>query len=58
MGGAAQHGGGTSKAISSQVLCDITGTRYYPNNEEIDLPGSKIVKVYDENNTLVGEMKF
>ena len=49
---------GSSKKISSKVLCDITGTRYYRHNEEVDYVASKIIKLYDENNVELGEMMF
>jgi translation initiation factor IF-3 len=46
------------KKITSKTLADITGTRYYNHNEEIDFFAEKIVRVYDENEQLVGDMKF
>lgn len=39
-------------------MADITGTRYYPHNEEIDFFAEKVVRVYDENEQLVGDLKF
>ena len=40
------------------MLCDITGTRYYQHNEEIDYEASKIIRLFDENNVNLGDMKF
>jgi hypothetical protein len=37
------------KKITTKTLCDITGTRYYEHNEDIDLTADKVVRVYDEN---------
>ena len=51
-------GVGSSKKITAKTLCDITGTRYYPHNEECGFEPSKIVRVYDENDVLVGDMTF
>ena len=48
----------SGRKISSKVLCDITGTRYYQHNEEVDYEASKIVRLYDENNVQLGDMKF
>jgi hypothetical protein len=39
-------------------LCDLIGARYYQHNEEILLDENKIVKCFDENDTLLGEMTF
>ena len=50
--------GSKGKKISSKVLCDITGTRYYQHNEEIEYEASKIIRLYDENNVNLGDMKF
>jgi len=41
-----------------KTLADITGTRYYSHTEEIDYFSDKIVKVYDENEQLVGDFPF
>ena len=49
---------GNQKKITAKTLCDITGTRYYVHNEEIGFDGNKLVRVYDENDTLVGDMLF
>jgi translation initiation factor IF-3 len=46
------------KKITTQTLCDITGTRYYEHNEEIQFTADKEVRVFDENDVLVGLMKF
>jgi translation initiation factor IF-3 len=39
-------------------LCEITGTRYYLHNSEIGYTMDKIVKVFDENDVLIGELTF
>ena len=47
-----------SRKISTKLLCDISGTRYYESNEEIDLTAKHIVNVYDDNNVNIGHMTF
>lgn len=47
-----------SRKISTKLLCDVSGTRYYESNEEIDFHGSQQVQVYDENNVNIGSMTF
>ena len=37
----------SSRKISTKLLCDISGTRYYESNEEIDLEASKTVNIFD-----------
>jgi translation initiation factor IF-3 len=39
-------------------LVQLTGQRYYQHNEEIPYAESHIVRVFDENNLLMGDMKF
>lgn len=39
----------SQKKITTKTLCDITGTRYYEHNEDINLMADKIVRVFDEN---------
>ena len=34
----------------------MTGTRYYLSNEEIGYPDSKIIRLYDENDNLIGDL--
>ena len=46
------------RKINTQTLCDITGTKYYAHNEEITLDDDRIVKVFDENEVLIGDLKF
>jgi translation initiation factor IF-3 len=46
------------KKITTKTLCEITGTKYYMHNEEIDLADDRIVRVFDENEVLVGDLKF
>jgi len=48
----------SSRKISTKLLCDISGTRYYESNEEIDLEAHKKVNLFDENNVNIGVMKF
>jgi hypothetical protein len=45
-----------SRKINTQSLCDLIGSRYYPHNEEIEMEESKIVKCFDENDHLIGDM--
>jgi hypothetical protein len=40
---------GGGKKITTKTLCDITGTRYYEHNEDINYTADKVVRVYDEN---------
>ena len=47
-----------NKKISSKILCDITGTRYYQHNDEITYEASKIIRLFDENNVNLGDMSF
>jgi hypothetical protein len=44
--------------LDVQTLCDITGTKYYIHNNEIMLYDEATVRVYDENDQLIGDMKF
>ena len=37
----------SSRKISTKLLCDISGTRYYESNEEIDLEATKTVNIFD-----------
>ncbi len=39
-------------------MCDISGTRYYQSNEEIDFEAGHVVNVYDENNVNIGNMSY
>ena len=45
-----------NRKINTQTLCDLIGSRYYPHNEEIEMDQEKVVKCFDENDTLLGEM--
>ena len=47
-----------SRKISTKLLCDISGTRYYESNEEVEYEASRTVNVYDENNVNIGHMSF
>ena len=48
----------SGQKINTKTLCDLIGSRYYESNEEIGLNENKIVKCFDENDTLLGEMTF
>ena len=48
----------SGKKINVKTLCEITGTRYYIHNEEIDFDPKKILRVYDENDLLIGDIPF
>ena len=54
----AQSRQASSRKISTKLLCDISGTRYYESNDEIDFAPSQSVKVFDENNVNIGVMTF
>lgn len=45
-----------NRKINTQTLCDLIGSRYYPHNEEIEMNEDKMVKCFDENDTMLGEM--
>ncbi len=44
--------------ITAKTLCEMTGTKYYIHNEEIQYQGEKILRVFDENDKLLGDMPF
>ena len=44
--------------MTTKLLCELTGTRYYTHNEEIDFAASKVVNVFDENDVNIGHMPF
>ena len=46
------------KKVNAKTLCDITGTKYYMHNEEISFHADKKVRVYDENDQLLGDLSF
>jgi len=50
--------GSSQKRITTKTLCEITGTKYYLHNQEIGYSMERRVKVYDENDVLVGELTF
>ena len=54
-GAMAGHGIGGRK-INTATLCDLIGSRYYPHNDEIEMDEEKIVKCFDENDEVLGEM--
>lgn len=45
-----------NRKINTQTLCDLIGSRYYPHNEEIEMDENKMVKCFDENDAILGEM--
>lgn len=45
-----------NRKINTQTLCDLIGSRYYQHNEEIEMNEEKMVRCFDENDTLLGEM--
>jgi translation initiation factor IF-3 len=50
--------GSSQKRITPRTLCEITGTKYYLHNEEIGYNPDKQVRVYDENDQLIGDLTF
>ena len=48
----------SSRKISTKLLCEVSGTRYYESNEEIDYEAKQPVQVFDENNVNIGVMTF
>jgi len=44
------------RRINTATLCDLIGSKYYPHNEEIEIAEEKMVKCFDENDALLGEM--
>jgi len=53
-----QSGGLGNRKINTKTLCDLIGSRYYQHNEEIEMDDSTIVKCFDENNVVLGEMEL
>jgi hypothetical protein len=49
---------GSQKKITAKTLCEITGTKYYAHNEELEFGKDKILRVYDENDVLIGDLKY
>ena len=46
------------RKINTKTLCDLIGSRYYQHNDEIEMGEDTIVKCFDENNVLLGEMEL
>jgi hypothetical protein len=44
------------RKINTKTLCDLIGSKYYPNNDEIEMSDDKVVKCFDENDAILGEM--
>lgn len=44
------------RRVNTQTLCDLIGSKYYQHNDEIQLSEDTLVKCFDENDTLLGEM--
>lgn len=40
--------------ITPKILCNITGTKYYPHNEEIEYSYNTRVRLFDENDQHLG----
>ena len=53
-----ENSGSSQKRITPRTLCEITGTKYYMHNQEIGYNSEKIVRVYDENDQLIGDLSF
>lgn len=53
---AGQIAGGdiSNRKINTKTLCDLIGSRYYQHNEEIEMSDEKAVKVFDENDSVLG----
>lgn len=45
-----------NRKINTKTLCDIIGSRYYEHNEEINMSEDKIVRCFDENDTVIGDL--
>lgn len=45
-----------SKRINTKTLCDLIGSRYYESNEEIEMHSEKLVRCFDENDSIIGDM--
>lgn len=43
---------------STKILCDIVGAKHYPHNEEIDMSMDTQVRLFDENETHIGNLYF
>lgn len=48
----------TKGSISVKTLCEMTGTKYYVHNNEINIAGTRVVRVFNEQDELVGDMNF
>ena len=47
-----------SKKITAQTLCEMTGTKYYKHNAEMEYQPEKELRVFDENDKLLGILPF
>ena len=45
-----------NRKINTKTLCDIIGSRYYEHNEEINMSEDKMVRCFDENDTVIGDL--
>jgi len=46
------------RKINTKTLCDLIGSRYYQHNDAIEMGHGTIVKCFDENNVVLGEMEL
>jgi len=46
------------KGINVKTLCEITGTKYYMHNEEINIDLKRVVRVYDDQDQMIADMPF
>lgn len=47
-----------NKGIKVKTLCEITGTKYYLHNEEINIDLKRMVRVYDDQDQMIADMPF
>jgi translation initiation factor IF-3 len=47
-----------NKGINVKTLCEITGTKYYMHNEEINIDLKRVVRVYDDQDQMIADMPF
>jgi len=56
LAGAVASSGAGDRAINTRTLCDLIGSRYYEHNDEITMDSEKMVRCFDENDALLGDM--
>ncbi len=47
-----------NKGINVKTLCEITGTKYYLHNEEINIDLKRVVRVFDDQDQMIADMPF